>query len=436
MWAFALRQGPRLPLALLFFVLAVLALAAANLYLSSRVGDWDHFYYAARAVAEGENPFESNRRGYIYPATLAFLLQPLATLPFEVAGALWVVGMAALVAATVWLGYGVLAALTADRLLAAWVTCGVFLLIVEKMYSTLKNAQTDAIILFALVASLAWVRRYPTAAGLAVAFAAAIKYHAFLLLFVFLIRRDFKAAAATVIGFAALLLLPALGVGWDENLRWIAQGLGGLVAMVQDVPMDRSGAAPLAAAAVAPISWERSVSLPSAFSRLAEIVPGLPPLLAAAGLAAVCGYCVGFVINAYRRVGLSPFWSPTSMRRPEPELRLIDWSLVVVIILVFSPQTTGRHYMLAFLPLLLLGLTALRDWARDRDRTMLLLMGAVLLALYLPPSDLAAALAAWKAVGGLSWVFLAAALFTVRRALARLPEAAPSDDSPGPRTAA
>ncbi|MCR9254634.1 MAG: DUF2029 domain-containing protein [Alphaproteobacteria bacterium] len=428
---FLTRQPPAVLLGFLFLVVAVEGVLAANLYLSGRLGDWHHFFYAADAVRLGDNPYGAHARGYLYPPLLAFLLQPLLPLGYETAGAVWVLLMAGVIALSAWFGFRIVAELTEDAKRAAWITLGVFLLVVEKMYSTLKNAQTDALILFCLVAGLYWIRRYPVAAGLAVAFAAAIKFHALLLILVFLIRGDHRALLASLAGFAVLLLVPAAQVGWDTNLLWLGQTFGGLLAMVQDVPMDRAGTGPLAAAAVAPITWERSVSLTSAFSRLGAAYPDLSSTAVGAGFLAVIGLCVAMVLRSYSDAGLNAFWRKSGTALSESAqraLRLCDWSLAVTIILVFSPQTTGRHYMLAFLPVLLMGIAASKELKDDGNRTVLYLMATIPLALYLPPSDLEALLGAWKAIGGLSWVFLAAMLIVLRRYLIRLDASAPTAD--------
>src|SRR6478752_2192089 len=42
--------------------------------------DFRHFYFAAQAMLEHRNPYQSWKGGYVYPPLLAFLYMPLAKL--------------------------------------------------------------------------------------------------------------------------------------------------------------------------------------------------------------------------------------------------------------------------------------------------------------------------------------------------------------------
>src|SRR5258706_4440666 len=48
-------------------------------------GDFEHFYYAARAMRDGSDLYASGVHGYIYPPLIAFLFMPLTWLPVKLA---------------------------------------------------------------------------------------------------------------------------------------------------------------------------------------------------------------------------------------------------------------------------------------------------------------------------------------------------------------
>ncbi|MFP4519515.1 MAG: glycosyltransferase family 87 protein, partial [Oceanicaulis sp.] len=180
--------------------IVIQAAASAATFADGRVWDWGHFFYAAEALGHGANPFEAGERGYIYPVTFAWALQPLAALGFEPSAVIFVCAMGISIAVALWLIRNALVQAGTPPEAAALAAAIGALLVGDKFVSTLKNAQTDGLILLTCIAALMLIRRRPIVAGLLIAVAAALKYHALIFVILFLIRRRWRAAAAALIG--------------------------------------------------------------------------------------------------------------------------------------------------------------------------------------------------------------------------------------------
>ena len=406
--------------------LAIQALAGLDRFgPDAREWDWGHFYYAAEALTEGENPYRAGERGYIYPVTFAWGLQALVPLGFTGSAAVFLTLMSALSAVSVLLLDRTLREVGATPLAAAGAVCAAFVLLSDKFASTFKNGQTDPLLLICFVASLFASRRSAAATGLLLALAASVKYHALLFVFLFLLRGRWREAAWTVGGFVALLLAPALTLGWQTNVHYLGEAFGGVVNMVQDDPIDRYNEALPEAAELEPISWERSISLPSAFARLAESA-GVSVAFGLALLAPVLAAAGGVAAAGYARCGRNPFVRDRALVAPAEGARLdlLEWSLVLTLLVAAAPQATARHFVFAWVPLasvlatgILAGPGVVRRW---------LVGGAIgfAIALNMPLSAYPALMDAWRSLSGASWALLALACALP---FAYLPRLLPSD---------
>lgn len=407
-------------------LLIVFATIAATRFLSGAQGDWATFYFAAAAVADGSDIYASHIGGYIYPPLLAVALQPLVPLGLEAGGAVWTVAMAALVALGAWFASREIAArlYDGDRPPAAAETilCIGSLVVAEKVLAVLKLGQTDPIILACLGGAMALAARRPVAAGLALAVAVSIKYHAILFLPYLVLRRRWLAAAAFLAGIPALLLAPAAAVGWERNLDYLAVAFAGFPQMLG------LAEAAEAAARIPSLWWERSVSLPSAMARLSQWLGG--------GTAATLGLSAGLALVALL-AWIAPVAAAgvpvlrgrtreTDDAGPWRDIACIEWISLVAVLLIFSIQTTARHMMLGMLPAMLAAAVLAGRWGTRDAWLPLIGLVAFGLALVLPPTDWGGALAAWRAVGGASWAMLAMLLLALAAwARGRRPAGAP-----------
>lgn len=305
------------------------------------------FYWAAEAFYQGKDIYAVGDPGYIYPPLLAFLMQPLTLLGETAAATLWVFLNAALASFLCWLGVD-----TARRALGvAWprertiiASCATFLFLADGFRNELEWGNCNLVILAPVLLAVRWLATRPVLAGVLLAFAAALKYLPILFLVWLVARRQWRAAAAMLVALVALLLLPALEVGWSRNAQFLGSSVRGVSTMLaskfsppEALREDASGTT-TAPANIWPLDADFSFSIPSGMARIVrdKALPkwALPTgiLLAAAACVVACGV-------VYRAHGQRLFW------RTAPHWLLIAEGVgVATAMLVFSPQTQKRHF--------------------------------------------------------------------------------------------
>lgn len=397
----ALKWLPHLVIVAVYGSLASIGLVKASLYLNGRELDWVIFHRAAASIATGTDLYDAGGpTGYIYPPFFAVAIQPLAGLSVAASGALWVVINTVLVALAVHLLAARLSGLTTavPRVWAYAIIAAVTVAAVgEQVASVLRNGQTDALILLAIVLALCAVRFGSIWSGALIALAVAIKYHAILFLALFVVRRQGLAALGLIGGTVVLFMLPVLWLGWERNAQYLGAALGGLSRMVG------LGASSDVVANIHVMQWPRSVSITSAVARAVGSIDLVIPVLV--GIALAIG---GAVALMYRRGGIDPLWRPGDLagRDALAPILMAEAAFIVTAILIFGPQTTNRHMILAAIPIAVC--VAMLLMVR---RGVLLIAGGAAIALFvaanaLPPSDWVAARTAWRSVGGASWALL------------------------------
>jgi hypothetical protein len=399
-------------------MLAWLVLRAATRAAARNTGDFTHFYHAALAAARGADIYASGTGGYIYPPLLAALFAPVARLSELHAAWLWLGVNTCLT-----IGAGAVALQFVLRHVAApgriarpgpAIALAALALSIGQVRWELELGQTDAVLLFAFAFAMSFSRTRPIATGVLLGFAANVKYLTLAAVPYLLLRRRYKAAAATAISAGLWSLLPAFVVGWSTNLTYLERALAGLAGSV--------GLAAPAADAGAPnsIAWHRSVSVTSAAARLAgELGLGSAPALALALGAA--GVVLAVAWRLYTRAG----WSLVDGTRGGPEpgdarfLDAIEWTGVIVAVLAFGPQTTSRHMYLMLVPHVIAAALVLAP-PKGVDRRWIV-AGIVLfqLGIRLPPGDagVPTLVDGWRAIGGAGWCLLAMFLMVLRGSL-------------------
>lgn len=382
-------------------------------------GDFIHFYEAGRAVLEGTDLYESGRGGYIYPPAPALLMAPLALVSMAIAGGVWVVIAGLMLAASLVLvvremirRVGGPSVDTALLPVASLITTVV---LADKIRGDLRLGQTDAVVLLAIVLALVWAARRPLLAGLALGLGGLVKYQTIAFIPYYIVRGRWKELVAFVGSAVVGSLLPALVFGWERNLQYLATGFAGLAEML-GIETDRP------AAGIYPLTWERSVSLPSTFGRLSERLagegggPSALVTLGGAGLVALVCFALGWWM--LRRHGLGVLWR-AGRRDEETHVRragvACEWAGLIVAVLAFSPQTTMRHMVLLIIPAALTSVVLFRpSWGRPRWPLLVMLVAGAL-ALTLPPGGGRWEPYAydWRAVGGASWVWLGVLFTTI-----------------------
>jgi hypothetical protein len=383
---------------------------------SGRFGDFPHFYDAALAVRAGGDVHLSGSGGYIYPPLLAFLFQPLTLLPLPRAVACWLVINTALIAIAVWIAsrdavrrFGLSGWMRPVPLVAALA----FLLTFDKTLASFKQAQTDSLVILGFVLGLYWLERRPALAGIALGFAANIKYLSLIAVPYLLLRRRWSAATWAIGSTLVWAMLPAASLGWEQNLRSLTTAGAGLL-----------GAVGIAVGPVAAnmhdATWHLSISITSAVARALGSDAGIATKALATLLPALVILGGAWAIYQSRQ---RPLFAPPPDPPVSPEamqVAALEWAGLIVASLAFGPQTTGRHLVLvigihAMVGAILLG--------APRRRRAPLVAGLVFfqLGMVLPPGGrmFAGAVDAWRAVAGVSWCLVAMYLSLLWVALPR-----------------
>ncbi|MEO1006988.1 MAG: glycosyltransferase family 87 protein [Planctomycetota bacterium] len=414
-------RHPFVPIVLFAGLMLWLAFKTASSFLRGKQGDFHVFYQAAEAVREGADIYASGVGGYLYPPMLATAFVPLTWLSLGQAGAVWAIVNGVMLAAAAWL--------MADEALrrfglprSTFTVASAALLgsavVFDKAKSALAMGQTDLLILLGLVLALRWVGRAPLLCGVAFGVVMNVKYLAVMFLPYLLLRRRWGASAAFVGGTLMVSLSTALVFGWQRNLAYLGSSLGALGEVVGLADADATVTNPNA------LTWDRSVSVTSATARLVEGSDHatLWLLLGVGGVAlAVTAVCWSF----YAAKGL-PVLRDRGGRGDEaiPRRRalvLLEWSGVIVATLAFSPQTDGRHMVIA-LPAVMAASVLLLHGKTHAARALPLAGLVIFVAgLYLPPGGktFEAALDGWRSIGGASWCLLAMYLCVLWSGLAR-----------------
>jgi hypothetical protein len=375
--------------------------------IHGNTGDFPAFYNAARAMLDGTNIYQTGFPDYIYPPLLAFLYTPFAWFPVPTAAAIALCFL--LIVFTAALGVGSRAMAERFDVAPGWsgllpVMCLAAVLSEDKLRGEFQMWQTNSLLLLSFSLALYWLDRRPTWAGLALAFAFNIKYLPILFLPYLLLRRRWAVAAAFVAGIPVFALLPAVLLGWDLNLEYLATAYRGLFRLVGlDIGVT-------AAAVIDPdLRSVISLSVTSGIARyLGPATPNRVTYAIVAGLMAVVG---AWTWGQYRRAGMPFLYRADGAGPGDSATRRVvalEWAALLLLLLILSPQSNSRHYSMLVLANCL-AVVALLHGGRSAPRwpvaagAIALFLGSILPTGYIRTS---LARQAWVEVGGISWCAL------------------------------
>jgi hypothetical protein len=314
------------------------------------LGDFRTFYQAGQFVRAHRDIYTAgynDAQKYVYPPLIAVACVPLTYLPevtaAHVALALdWLTLLASLLLA---------ARIMTDRLpggRGAGVCAAAFIAAVlgeNEMRAELTMLETDALMLLMFTLALWWLDKKPILAGLALALAFNIKYLPVVALPYLLIRRRWTASAAMILGCVFFALLPALALGWNEDVRCLRVSMGGLLLWV--------GVSPQASHSITVhnIADTLSVSVTSAVARVLQPL-GFSNAAAMAMATCIAIGVLAIIVGLYRKDRL-PFWRwPGAAEQAEAPFKALvacEWAGLITAAIAFSPDTNPRHLVLAVL---------------------------------------------------------------------------------------
>jgi hypothetical protein len=329
-----------------FIILASVYSDLYQLFRTETHYDVYHFYCAARALILGTNLYESGRGGYIYPPFFAFIFTPLGHFSINVAQVLWLDVNLLLIILILFLGLRVLASgfqLTFTRWQAIGACALAVVLTHYPLHRELTRGESDLVILAGFALALFWLDRKPLLAGCCLGMIATIKYHALFFLPFLLFRARWRAAIGLVTGVAAGAFIPALMIGWGRNLEYLHTALRGIANMVG------AGSLPVNYAARVPkITWSSNVSITSGLARifLDHGWPQVNALILASLIALLTFFFLRWV---FQQQGIPLIWRTQQMLgNPQHEKIIInvEWCILLIGMLIFSPQCVRRHLVL------------------------------------------------------------------------------------------
>jgi Glycosyltransferase family 87 len=324
----------------------------ADLLPAPHQEDLGAYFLAARALADGESPYDAHvadrlaaaagveyHSPYIYPPLLALVLRPLASLPYTAAAAIWFALSAA----------ALLAALSLLRpvvqlpwRLYIWVCAAVFFL--PPVHHTLQHGQITNFLLLLIAVGAVGSTRGAACVGIA----AALKVFPAMLGAVYAVSRRLPALAAMFASGAALTLVAAAAApaATADFFRRVAPRLS----------LER----PLA---------PNNQSLNAVAARWFETHWFVTPIIDAPGIGRVVTYLGTTAVIALTLWALRP-----SRRSEGATEQLTAFSLAVTATLIVTPIVWDHYYVLLLLPV-----AVLSQRLHDESIRLLLLGGVALL---------------------------------------------------------
>jgi alpha-1,2-mannosyltransferase len=321
---------------------AVIAVAAAVVHAGKAADDRSAFIRWRPQVNqfwEGVNIYET--RYFPNPPIMPITLAPLTALPPVTGATCWFVLKVALAAVSVWLCFRMVR--PSDRPLPSWFQAGVLFFCLRPFLSDLHHGNNNLVILFLVVAALeAWRRGYDVGAGLILALSISYKVTPALFVYYFLLRRSWRAAAATMLGMGLFLfVVPSLVIGPRFNLEclgaWSQRMLSPFLMHGASSPQEinQSMVGVLTRLLTATPTGEGRYDV-----RIALNVASWPPGLVRGLVKAVS---VAFV------AALAVLCRTKAARRDDPRL-LGEFSLVVLTMLFLSERSWKHHFVTLLLP--------------------------------------------------------------------------------------
>jgi hypothetical protein len=343
----------RILLALIFLLfLPGVYVTVADLTPAPHQEDFGAYYLAAKALVNGESPFDKDAASrlaaasgveqhspYIYPPLLAVVLRPLAALPYRAASAIWfVLSAAALLAALTLLRQVVQLPWRSYR----WVCAATFFL--PPVHHTLQHGQITNFLLLMIVAAALDRPGGSAWAGVA----AALKIFPATLSVVYALSGRFARMAVMAASAAALTLAGALAepAATADFVRRVGPELA----------LERR---------LAP----NNQSLDAVMSRWFEAQWFVEPLINAPAAGRFVSRLAAAAV-----VGLT-LWALVVIRREDDvSVQLERFSLVLAATLIVSPIVWDHYYVLMLLPV-----ATLYRGSRDQTIRLLLLVGVAFL---------------------------------------------------------
>lgn len=328
---------------------AVYSLARVGSHASKNLlGDWGVYYRAGIAMRH-DRPIYTVDEGpmltFKNAPVVAVLAESLSAVPLVPARVLSLAIDLALLAALMAAALRLVDLDPRDQWLRGWIALAAYVLVLPYVLLQLYTGQTT--VLFVALTVFAFhlaVRDRPWAAGLAIAGAICLKLVPVCVVPYFLYnKRPVAALAATALGLAVLLAVPAVWVGWDANAALLA----GWPAHLRDTEIPSQ-------------VWRLQNQ-----SVLAELARLLSPT---AYHVNVESWEIGRVRSVWLATGLAAaalLYAFVHRTRRDPSARAAHLALLLIYMTVFNPLAWRYNFLALAVPYAVV-LATLRRSPRDR----------------------------------------------------------------------
>jgi hypothetical protein len=403
--------------AVLVLAVAVAAVLGVRVWQARKPGgDFFRYWNSGRALLEGETrlydrpvmnevarraspeaPDDPDDTAFKYLPVFAVLWQGPALLPVRLAEWLWQLANLAFAAAIVAWSW---------RLAfpggGPWWTWALPLALTARLFwNNLNYGQINVVVLFLGTLALRLVDRERDArAGGAAALGGAIKFTPAFLIPYFALKRRFLAAAAGLVALAALIVGPALQLGWARNLELLREYVGGRGGMVSEAPERMAGES------VAALAWRLLTPM--------EVKQTTHPVVRinVASLPAGAVHTGWLVASAAVLLGVA-WLARGPLPRPAGPALAAEAGALFAAILVISPEARAAHFIALTLAACALCAQAHGASSSSARRFAIVALAASFVLLVLPTrglvgKDLAFLAGVWCASGIAAALMLAA----------------------------
>jgi hypothetical protein len=306
---------------------------------STKMIDFKHFYYAAAAIVNHTNIYQSWWGGYIYPPFLAFILVPFTVFSLTTSIVLWGVINVLLTVCILWIAVKTIARAFKIEF-TSWEAVGACSLAILLSYDQVRweilQGQCDTLTLLGITLALYWVDRKPVLAGLLLGAAINVKYQALFILPLLIFKGRWRVLTGLVVGTVFCAGIPALIVGWKTNIFYLETALRGIFGMTDPQ------AGPIGIVAQVPrINWNSNITITSGIYRVFK-GHGLTNLDVAIAILFLVTLTSAILLGIFRYYGVTVF----GQSKPQSSIFLLECYALHGCVLLFSPQNTMRHLYL------------------------------------------------------------------------------------------
>ncbi len=396
------------------FIAVVTYEAAARFLEHPMSGDFKHFYYAAYGIVHDQNIYTSGypftgQHWYAYMPLFAICLTPLVGLGLGGGGAAWSVINALLIGLCIYIAVRESITRMGMKLsanLLVGVSFLVALVFMDKIRGELRLGQSDAFVMIWMMLGLMWIGKRPILGGFMLGGSVNVKLQGLVFLPYLIARGRVKNLIGFVLGTVFFAMVGSLIWGFEQNMQYLATMFGWVGDLIG---IENTSA--VVESELYPLEWGRSVSIPSVLAR-AQIHWGLSESVIKIGTLGMILAVVAIGWGLYLKRGVA-LLKGRSGKKDDASARGrgligLEWSGLIVGMLIFSPQSTVRHFFLAIIVVALGSAILHTTVSIKRKLPVGIMMFVFWMSMTFPPGgdEYSVATAHWRAIGGAMWALL------------------------------